>query len=101
MVQMAGSHHDWFEGRRGWAVLMVMIDDATNRSYVRFFEEETTAAAMTTFSVTWRVMVCRVLCTWIGTAFIVASGRPRWLSKWRARSPGRSLDAPWKSWEWS
>jgi hypothetical protein len=49
MVQMDGSHHDWFEGRRAWAVLMVMIDDATNRSYVRFFEEETTAAAMTTF----------------------------------------------------
>jgi hypothetical protein len=49
MVQMDGSHHDWFEGRRGWAVLMVMIDDATNRSDVRFFEEETTAAAMTTF----------------------------------------------------
>jgi hypothetical protein len=49
MVQMDGSHHDWFEGRRRWAVLMVMIDDATNRSYVRFFEEETTAAAMTTF----------------------------------------------------
>jgi hypothetical protein len=49
MVQMDGSHHDWFEGRRPWAVLMVMIDDATNRSYVRFFEEETTVAAMTTF----------------------------------------------------
>ena len=49
MVQMDGSHHDWFEGRRSWAVLMVMIDDATNRSYVRFFEEETTVAAMTTF----------------------------------------------------
>jgi hypothetical protein len=49
MVQMDGSHHDWFEGRRPWAVLMVMIDDATNRSYLRFFEEETTAAAMTTF----------------------------------------------------
>jgi len=49
MVQMDGSHHDWFEGRRPWAVLMVMIDDATNRSYARFFEEETTAAAMTTF----------------------------------------------------
>jgi transposase len=32
MVQMDGSHHDWFEGRRPWAVLMVMIDDATNRS---------------------------------------------------------------------
>jgi hypothetical protein len=31
LVQMDGSHHDWFEGRRGWAVLMVMIDDATGR----------------------------------------------------------------------
>src|SRR5205814_4676576 len=26
MVQMDGSHHDWFEGRSGWCVLMVMID---------------------------------------------------------------------------
>lgn len=49
MVQMDGSHHDWFEGRREWGVLMVMIDDATNRTYARFFEEETTVAAMTTF----------------------------------------------------
>jgi hypothetical protein len=47
MVQMDGSHHDWFEGRRAWAVLMVMIDDATNFSYARFFEAETTEAAMT------------------------------------------------------
>ena len=31
LLQMDGSHHDWFEGRRGWAVLMVMIDDATGR----------------------------------------------------------------------
>jgi molybdenum-dependent DNA-binding transcriptional regulator ModE len=49
MLQMDGSHHDWFEGRRAWAVLMVMIDDATNRTYGRFFEEETTVACMTTF----------------------------------------------------
>ena len=49
MVQMDGSMHDWFEGRRGKASLMVMIDDATNRTYVQFFEEETTAAAMTVF----------------------------------------------------
>jgi hypothetical protein len=39
------SHHDWFEGRRAWAVLMVMIDDATGRIDARFFEEETQAAA--------------------------------------------------------
>lgn len=49
MVQMDGSEHDWFEGRRDWAVLMVAIDDATNRTYARFFESETTAAAMLTF----------------------------------------------------
>lgn len=49
LVQMDGSLHDWFEGRRGKASLMVMIDDATNRTYAQFFEEETTAAAMTVF----------------------------------------------------
>lgn len=49
MVQMDGSHHDWFEGRRGPAVLMVMIDDATNRTYARLFEEESTRAAYDVF----------------------------------------------------
>jgi transposase-like protein len=49
LVQMDGSHHDWFEGRRAWAVLMVMIDDATGRTYVQFFEEETHLAATTVF----------------------------------------------------
>jgi hypothetical protein len=44
MVQMDGSHHDWFEGRAERAVLMVMIDDATSRTYAQFFEEETTHA---------------------------------------------------------
>ena len=47
LVQMDGSHHDWFEGRRREAVLMVMIDDASGRIYARFFEEETQAAAFT------------------------------------------------------
>ena len=45
MVQLDGSHHDWFEGRREKCVLMVMVDDATNRIRVRFFEEETTRAS--------------------------------------------------------
>src|SRR5271165_2631541 len=31
MVQLDGSHHDWFEGRGQRCVLMVMVDDATNR----------------------------------------------------------------------
>src|SRR5678815_3858594 len=38
MVQLDGSHHDWFEGRRGKCVLMVMVDDATNRVWAQFFE---------------------------------------------------------------
>src|SRR5512134_3279248 len=45
MVQLDGSHHDWFEGRRGKCVLMVMVDDATNRIRARFSEEETTRAS--------------------------------------------------------
>jgi transposase len=45
MVQLDGSHHDWFEGRRGKCVLMVMVDDATNEIGARFFEAETTQAS--------------------------------------------------------
>jgi len=65
LVQIDGSHHDWFEGRAsasassdgsdeagepvGRCVLMVMIDDATGFTLARFFDAETTAAAMTMF----------------------------------------------------
>lgn len=45
MVQLDGSHHDWFEGRGPKCVLMVMVDDATNRMRARFCEEETTRAS--------------------------------------------------------
>ena len=49
MVQMDGSHHDWFEGRRSKCVLMAYIDDATNRVYGRFYEYEGTIPAMDSF----------------------------------------------------
>ena len=49
MVQMDGSHHDWFEGRCGKCVLMVIIDDATNVTYARLYPAETTAAAFDVF----------------------------------------------------
>jgi hypothetical protein len=49
MVQMDGSHHDWFEGRGPRCVLMVVIDDATGRVFCRFYESETTAAAFDVF----------------------------------------------------
>ena len=50
MLQLDGSHHDWFEGRRASCVLMVMVDDATNRVWAQFFEEETTRASYDTFA---------------------------------------------------
>jgi transposase len=49
LVQMDGSHHDWFEGRRGWAVLMVMIDDATGEVTARFYENESWASSADLF----------------------------------------------------
>ena len=49
MVQMDGSHHDWFERRSGQCVLMVMIDDATNRTYARLYPAESTEAAFDVF----------------------------------------------------
>jgi hypothetical protein len=45
MLQVDGSHHDWFEGRGPRCVLMVVIDDATNRTYARLYPAETTEAA--------------------------------------------------------
>jgi hypothetical protein len=49
MVQLDGSHHDWFEGRGPKCVLMVMVDDATNRMRARFFAQETTRASYDVF----------------------------------------------------
>lgn len=45
MVQMDGSHHDWFS-RDEKDCLMGMIDDATNQRLSRLEDEETTADAM-------------------------------------------------------
>ena len=49
MLQLDGSHHDWFEGRRPKCVLMAYIDDATSRVYARFYEYEGTIPAMDSF----------------------------------------------------
>ena len=49
MIQMDGSHHDWFEGRGPQCVLMAYIDDATGRAYARFYEYEGTIPAMESF----------------------------------------------------
>jgi transposase-like protein len=49
LVQIDGSEHDWFEGRGARAVLMVMVDDATNTTLARFYAAEDTAAAYDIF----------------------------------------------------
>jgi len=49
MVQMDGSHHDWFEGRGPKSVLMGYIDDATGIVYGRFYDYEGTMPAMDSF----------------------------------------------------
>ncbi len=46
MIQMDGSHHDWFEGRGPECVLMGYIDDATGRPFGRFYSYEGTLPAM-------------------------------------------------------
>ena len=46
LVQMDTSIHDWFEGRGEAAVLIGMIDDATGRVMLRFYEGDTAMANM-------------------------------------------------------
>ncbi len=45
MLQLDGSHHDWFENKNK-SVLMSFIDDATGKVYAKFYEYEGTAPAM-------------------------------------------------------
>ena len=49
MVQLDGSHHDWFEGRGPICVLMAYVDDATGEVFARFYEYEGTIPAMDSF----------------------------------------------------
>jgi hypothetical protein len=46
LVQMDGSHHEWFEGRGAKSCLLSMVDDATGVTLAIMAEEETTEAAM-------------------------------------------------------
>lgn len=46
LVQIDGSHHDWFEGRGPACVFMGYIDDATGSVFGRFYDYEGTMPAM-------------------------------------------------------
>jgi len=49
MIQIDGSHHAWFEDRGKRCVLMGYIDDASNRTYARFYTYEGLKPAMDSF----------------------------------------------------
>jgi hypothetical protein len=46
LVQVDGSHHDWFEGRGPAGVFLGYIDDATNTVWGRFYDYEGTWPAL-------------------------------------------------------
>jgi hypothetical protein len=48
LVQFDGSEHDWFEGRGPSCTVLHAIDDASNRTFLRFVPSEDTANALTT-----------------------------------------------------
>jgi hypothetical protein len=50
LLQLDGSHHDWFEGRGPRCVLMAYIDDASSRVFARFYAYEGTIPAMDSFT---------------------------------------------------
>ena len=56
---------------------MVLIDDATNRTYARLYEAEDTRAAFDVFGRYTTSMAYRRRCTRIGTAS-TKSTRPQW-----------------------
>ncbi|MDH4163495.1 MAG: hypothetical protein OEW15_12505 [Nitrospirota bacterium] len=49
MVQLDGSHHDWFEGRGPKCALMAFVDDATGEVCAWFYDYEGTLPAMDCF----------------------------------------------------
>jgi transposase len=49
LLQLDGSHHEWFEGRGPACVLMAYIDDASSRVFARFYAYEGTVPALDSF----------------------------------------------------
>jgi hypothetical protein len=97
IVQLDGSHHDWFEGRRAKAVLMVMVDDATNqgRSSSR---KRRPGPAITCSRGACGGLDRRRACMWTGTASTGVKGWTAWRNNWPAERRRRSLAGRWSSW---
>jgi hypothetical protein len=87
MVQMDGSHHDWFEGRGPRLVLMGYIDDATGSFFGRFYDHEGFTRPLIASDVTSSSTGFLWPYIWINIALIRPLDRPR--VAWSGRS-GRS-----------
>jgi transposase len=93
LIQFDGSYHDWFEGRGPECCLLVAIDDASGRVFLRFAESENTRDVLLTL---WRYVelygVPRQIYTDYGSAYHVPRSMQRSSTvKYRLTEVGRAL----------
>ncbi len=77
LLQFDGSHHDWFEGRAPQCCLLVAIDDASNRVFMRFAKSESTRDILLTL---WAYVesfgIPQSIYTDGGSAYYSINGKP-------------------------
>lgn len=98
LLQLDGSHHDWFEGRGPRCVLMAYIDDASSRVYARFYDYEGTIPALDSFQ--RYVRQYGIPLAVYADRLRPTSRRPsrRWRSNSPELNPRVSLDGRWANW---
>lgn len=98
LLQLDGSHHDWFEGRGPRCVLMAYIDDASSRVYVRFYDYEGTIPALDSFQRYVQQYGIPLGVTQTGIRPTSHPPSPRWRSSSPGRNPRVSLGGRWANW---
>ena len=69
LVQRDGSHHDWFEGRRTWAVLMVLVEMRRAGRTAGFLSRRVRRRRSRRSVATCVSGACRGGCMWTGIRF--------------------------------
>jgi len=78
LIQFDGSHHDWFEGRGPECCLLVAIDDASGRVFLRLAESENTRDVLLTLRhYVERYGIPRQIYTDYGAVYNIARSRQR------------------------
>jgi hypothetical protein len=82
MIQFDGSDHDWFEGRAKRCTLLVAVDDASGRIFLRFAETESTQTVLSFFlDYVQRFGIPEQVYTDYGSVYHVNRSRKRYLGK--------------------